>query len=96
MKGLVVYDVNTESAAGRKRLRQVAKACEGFGQRVQKSVFECALRQDQYEQLRHDLLSIMKQDQDDLRLYRLPDKTADQMEHYGINTDIDYHRPLIV
>ncbi|MFA7523794.1 MAG: CRISPR-associated endonuclease Cas2, partial [Acidithiobacillus sp.] len=38
---IVTYDVSTETAAGRKRLRRVAKACERVGQRVQKSVFEC-------------------------------------------------------
>jgi CRISPR-associated protein Cas2 len=40
---VVTYDVNTEDAAGRKRLRKVAKICEAYGQRVQKSVFECSV-----------------------------------------------------
>ena len=40
---LVTYDVNTETAEGEKRLRRVAKCCVKFGQRVQKSVFECVL-----------------------------------------------------
>ena len=38
---VVTYDVSTESEAGRKRLRRVARLCEDCGQRVQKSVFEC-------------------------------------------------------
>ena len=37
---LITYDVNTETAAGRKRLRKVAKKCVDHGQRVQNSVFE--------------------------------------------------------
>lgn len=45
---LVTYDVNTESAAGRRRLRKVAKACVDYGQRVQNSVFECLLDAAQY------------------------------------------------
>ncbi len=40
---LVTYDVNTETAAGRRRLRKVAKVCVDYGQRVQNSVFECLL-----------------------------------------------------
>lgn len=36
---LITYDVNTETAAGRKRLRKVAKKCVDHGQRVQNSVF---------------------------------------------------------
>ena len=38
---LVTYDVNTASPDGAKRLRQVAKICQNYGQRVQNSVFEC-------------------------------------------------------
>ena len=38
---VITYDVNTEDAAGRKRLRKVAKHCVNYGQRVQNSVFEC-------------------------------------------------------
>ncbi|MDP2962076.1 MAG: CRISPR-associated endonuclease Cas2, partial [Sulfurimicrobium sp.] len=48
---IVTYDVSTETAAGRKRLRRVAKLCERTGQRVQKSVFECKVNQMQYEEL---------------------------------------------
>lgn len=38
---LITYDVNTETAAGKNRLRKVAKQCVNYGQRVQNSVFEC-------------------------------------------------------
>lgn len=49
---LVTYDVNTEKAAGRRRLRRVAKICEGYGTRVQKSVFECTLSDVNYERMK--------------------------------------------
>ena len=45
---LVTYDVNTETADGRRRLRKVAKVCVDYGQRVQNSVFECLLDAAQY------------------------------------------------
>ena len=38
---LITYDINTETSAGKKRLRKVAKECQNYGQRVQNSVFEC-------------------------------------------------------
>ena len=40
---LITYDVNTETAAGKTRLRKVAKQCVNYGRRVQNSVFECLL-----------------------------------------------------
>ena len=40
MQVLITYDVETVTPAGKKRLRQVAKVCLDYGQRVQNSVFE--------------------------------------------------------
>ena len=54
---LVCYDVNTETTAGRRRLRRVAKVCESTGQRVQKSVFECQIDLAQFEALERRLLA---------------------------------------
>ena len=48
MHVLVAYDVATESAGGRRRLRKIAQACQNFGQRVQKSVFECSVNEMQF------------------------------------------------
>ena len=62
MMVLITYDVNTEDAAGRKRLRQIAKQCVNYGQRVQNSVFECMLDPAQCKLLQAKLLSIMDPD----------------------------------
>ena len=51
MEILVTYDVTTDTAEGRKRLRRVAKICEAHGQSVQKSVFECTVNAMQLELL---------------------------------------------
>ena len=64
---VVTYDVNTETAAGRKRLRQVAKCCVAHGQRVQNSVFECSLDEAQFVALRGQLESIIDLNKDSLR-----------------------------
>src|ERR1039457_6264727 len=53
---VVAYDVSTETRAGRRRLRRVAQACKDYGQRVQKSVFECILREADWVKLRHRLM----------------------------------------
>ncbi len=53
---LITYDVATDTAAGRRRLRHAAKICLDFGQRVQKSVFECSVNEMQYELLKDRLL----------------------------------------
>lgn len=68
---IVCYDVSTETSAGRRRLRRVAKACERVGQRVQKSVFECRIGLMQFEELERRLLSEINPDQDCLRFYRV-------------------------
>ena len=69
---LVTYDVNTETAEGRSRLRRVAKTCEGYGQRVQKSVFECTVNDRTFHNMKRRLLEIMDENQDSIRFYKLP------------------------
>lgn len=64
---LVTYDVNTETAAGRKRLRKVAKACVNHGQRVQNSVFECLLDAAQYTFFKAELTKLIDPATDSLR-----------------------------
>ena len=83
MMVLITYDVNTEDAAGRKRLRQIAKQCVNYGQRVQNSVFECVLDAAQCKALQHKLRSIMDQEKDSLRFYYLGKKYESKIEHFG-------------
>lgn len=80
---LITYDVNTEDAAGRKRLRQISKQCVNFGQRVQNSVFECMLDPSQNKMLQAKLLKIMDQDKDSLRFYYLGNHYETKIEHFG-------------
>jgi CRISPR-associated protein Cas2 len=92
---IVCYDVNTETPAGRRRLRRVAKACEGRGQRVQKSVFECHLDLAGLEELERRLLSIMDLDRDCLRLYRLSDAKGCEVREHGRFRAQDFDAPLV-
>lgn len=93
---LVTYDVSTESADGRRRLRKVAQTCQDFGQRVQKSVFECAVNEMQFEEVIRRLQDIMKADEDSLRVYRLTEPKDTHVRVYGIDTAIDFDEPLIL
>ncbi|WP_396956553.1 CRISPR-associated endonuclease Cas2 [Nitrosomonas sp.] len=93
---IVTYDVSTETRAGRKRLRRVAKLCESIGQRVQKSVFECRINLMQYEELERRLLSEIDEQEDNLRLYRLTEPVELHVKEYGSFKAIDFEGPLTI
>ena len=92
---IVTYDVSTESAAGRKRLRRVAKVCESMGQRVQKSVFECQVNEMQFEQLERSLLAEIDEAQDNLRFYRITEPVEIRVKQHGCFRSVDFDGPLI-
>ena len=92
---LVTYDVSTTTAAGQKRLRQVAKCCMKHGQRVQNSVFECVLDEGQYLKLQHQLLKIIDAGQDSIRFYNLGNKYQTKIEHYGAKPTYEAEGVLI-
>lgn len=93
---LVTYDVNTATPAGRRRLRQVAKACEDYGQRVQNSVFECLLDPAQWEALKTTLEDLIEPSTDSLRYYYLGSNWQRRVEHVGAKPSYDPQGPLIV
>ena len=96
MEILVTYDVATETREGRRRLRKVAQVCVDFGQRVQKSVFECRVNEVQMEKMRRRLLMLIKEDEDNLRIYRLQQPKEAFIESYGRKRPINFDEPLIV
>ena len=93
---LITYDVNTESSAGRTRLRKVAKQCENYGRRVQNSVFECILDQAQCVMLKSLLSDIIDEDVDSLRLYYLGNKYQTKVENIGVDRGIAADQTLIL
>jgi CRISPR-associated protein Cas2 len=93
---IVTYDVSTETAAGRKRLRRVAKACESMGQRVQKSVFECQVNEMQFEQLERTLLAEIDEKEDNLRFYRITEPVEVRVKQFGTFRSVDFEGPLLV
>ena len=93
---LITYDVNTEDAKGKARLRRVAKKCVNHGQRVQNSVFECVLDAGQCKLLKAELLKIIDQEKDSLRFYYLGNNYKNKMEHYGTKETFEQEGVLIL
>lgn len=96
MDVLVTYDVNTETRAGQKRLRSVATICLGYGQRVQKSVFECRVSPSQLEELEDKLVRAIDEGQDRLRIYRLAGPPERFVKVWGEGLQHDVRKPLIL
>lgn len=93
---LITYDVNTEDAAGKGRLRKIAKQCVNYGQRVQNSVFECILDNGQALKLKHKLCELMDEDKDSLRFYYLGNNYQTKVEHFGAKPSYEAEGVLMV
>jgi CRISPR-associated protein Cas2 len=92
---LITYDVSTETAGGQKRLRRVAKHCQNYGQRVQKSVFECLIDPARLKLLKAALEKQIDPDTDSLRFYYLGDEWQGRVEHIGAKPSLNLEGPLI-
>ena len=90
---LITYDVNTETAAGKTRLRKVAKQCVNYGTRVQNSVFECVLDNAQFILLKSILTDIIDRSVDSLRFYKLGTKYRTKV---GVDRGVHVEGPLIL
>lgn len=93
---VISYDVNTSDAAGRKRLRNVAKECQNHAQRVQNSVFEADLEYGKFIKLKERLLHIIDQKTDSLRFYYLGNNWEKRVEHVGAKKTYNPEGVIIV
>lgn len=93
---LVTYDVETISESGQKRLRQVAKACKDFGQRVQNSVFECEITEAQFVLLKDKLTSIIDKEHDSIRIYSLKNNSKQHTIVIGKVTSYNVNDAIIL
>lgn len=92
---VVTYDVSTETAAGKVRLRKVARQCQNYGLRVQNSVFECKMDEAQFVSFKSSLLKLIDEEEDSLRFYRLGNAYHNRIEHYGSKKVQDLDAPII-
>lgn len=93
---LVVYDIATETPADGRRLRRVAKVCEGYGTRVQLSVFECEIDQLTLRRLVHDLEEAIDKRRDSIGIYRLQSRPTGPVHKLGRPTNFDQHDPYVL
>jgi CRISPR-associated protein Cas2 len=93
---LITYDINTTSKEGTKRLRNVAKICQNYGQRVQNSVFECKIDEGQFRLIKQRLYETINHEKDNLRFYRLGKNYKKTIEQIGNNKAYNIEEPLIL
>jgi CRISPR-associated protein Cas2 len=93
---IVTYDVSVITEDGPRRLRRVAKVCERYGQRVQKSVFECQVNEMQLDELERSLLTEIDLEVDNLRFYRITEPHELRVKQYGVFRSVDFEAPLVV
>ena len=75
---MIAYDSPSD-----KRRRMLVKLPEGHGLRVQWSVFECELRDDQLQRLRLRLSHLIVSEQDSVRFWPVPQRSRAQTLHLG-------------
>ncbi|MDV2992014.1 MAG: CRISPR-associated endonuclease Cas2 2 [Chroococcidiopsis sp. SAG 2025] len=75
---VIVYDIPDD-----KRRKKVSDLLEGYGKRVQYSVFECILTQVKYAELRQRLKKRVKLAEDSVRFYPISKHTLTQVETWG-------------
>ena len=93
---LITYDVSTQTAAGKTRLRKVAKECVNYGQRVQNSVFECILDASRLLLLKDRLVSLINEEEDSLRFYYLGNNYQTKVEHFGAKASYEAEGILMI
>ncbi len=93
---LVTYDVDTTNKDGARRLRNVAKACMDYGQRVQNSVFECEVTEAQYCLLKERIKNMINDTLDSIRFYSLSRNERKRVEVLGVETAYKVDDALII
>jgi len=96
MEYLVTYDIDTTSTDGEQRLRKVAKICEGYGIRAQKSVFEVVINDVQLVRFEHELRQVIHAGKDSIRMYRVPNQSLARVRHLGVAQPVDHHGDQIL
>jgi CRISPR-associated protein Cas2 len=88
---VIAYD-----SPSNKRRRKLAKLLEGYGVRVQWSVFECVLRQEEIAVLRQRLARLIQAELDSVRLWPVPEASCARIVHLGKAVDsTDWDDPVI-
>lgn len=96
MQVLITYDVETVTPAGKKRLRQVAKVCLDYGQRVQNSVFELNIYPANLVEIKNKLEKIIDPKKDSIRIYNLGKNWERRVESLGRDDTYNPEKDLLI
>lgn len=96
MQVLITYDVETVTPAGKKRLRQVAKVCLDYGQRVQNSVFELNIYPADLVEIKNKLEKIIDPQKDSVRIYNLGKNWERRVESLGRDDTYNPEKDLLI
>ena len=78
MLKIIAYDISDP-----KRLKKVAKTCELYGCRIEKSVFECDLKEELFVQFWLELMDIIDENEDSIVAYRINKADAKEILSMG-------------
>lgn len=96
MQVLITYDVETVTPAGKKRLRQVAKVCLDYGQRVQNSVFELNIYPADMVEIKSKLEKVIDPKKDSIRIYNLGKNWERRVESLGRDDTYNPEKDLLI
>lgn len=96
MQVLITYDVETVSSDGKRRLRQVAKVCIDYGQRVQNSVFELNIYPADLVNIKNKLEKIIDPKKDSIRIYNLGKNWENRVETLGRDNSYNPEKDLLI
>lgn len=96
MQVLITYDVETVSSDGKRRLRQVAKVCIDYGQRVQNSVFELNIYPADLVNIKSKLEKIIDPKKDSIRIYNLGKNWENRVETLGRDNSYNPEKDLLI
>ena len=96
MQVLITYDVETVSSDGKRRLRQVAKVCLDYGQRVQNSVFELNIYPADLLIIKNKLEKIIDPKKDSIRIYNLGKNWENRVETLGRDNSYNPEKDLLI
>lgn len=93
---LITYDVKTSSKDGERRLRNVAKICKNYGQRVQNSVFELDIYPSNLIQIKSMLENVIDNNNDSIRIYNLGKNWERRVDTLGKNDTYNPQKDLLI
>lgn len=88
---IISYDIEKD-----KQRNKVAKMLKGYGERVQKSVFEIYVIPPKIERLEKKLLSLIDPESDSIRWYELCSNCKERIKIQGCGEVTEYDDALII